>query len=65
MMDSDSEESFESMQNDNTIDFDWDEDINNTHFADSFNCKFPEDSNVMHYHLGQDLSGQGRSLGIL
>ena len=65
MMEPDSEESFESMQNDNTIDFDGDEDINNTHFDDSFKCKSPEDNNVMHYHFGQDLSGQGSSLGII
>ena len=41
------------MQNDNTIDFDGDEDINNTHFPNSFN------------HFGQDLSGQDSSLGIM
>ncbi len=65
MMDSDSEESFESIQNDNTIDFDGDKDINNTHFTNSFNCKSPEDNNVMHYHFGHNLSGQDSSLGII
>ncbi len=63
-MDSDSDILSENF-NDITIDFDGGQDLTNTQFADSYNCKSPETNNVMHYHLGQDLSGQGSSLGII
>ncbi len=64
-MDSDSDISYDALENDITIDFEANQDNTNIHLHDFYNCKSPPTKPVMHYHLGKDLSGHGSSLGTI
>ncbi len=63
-MDSESED-VDASKNFITIDFKAHQDNTNIHLEDFHNCKPPLTKPILHYHLGQDLSGHDSSLGIM
>ncbi len=63
-MDSDSED-VDAKENDIAIDFKANQVSTSIHLEDFHNCKPPLIKAVLHYHLGQDLSGHDSSLGIV
>ncbi len=56
---------YDDLKNYIKTDFKENQDSTNIHLEDFHNCKPPPTKPVLHYHLGQDISGHDSCLGII